>query len=99
MLAEPKRKQRWTLNPRGKFWTEGFFSLNTRIGYINLIQFSIDKNNFGHKMLEKMGWKHGKGLGAKENGVTDPLNVAYKYDNKGNNSTFPVTTFLSIIYQ
>ncbi|KAI4454692.1 g patch domain containing protein [Holotrichia oblita] len=64
MLAEPKRKQRWSLNPRGKLWTE-------------------DKNNFGHKMLEKMGWKHGKGLGAKENGVTDPLKVSYKNDSKG----------------
>lgn len=34
-------------------------------------------------MLEKMGWSEGKGLGAKENGTTDPVHVSYKWDNKG----------------
>lgn len=23
MLAEPRRKQKWTLNPRGKQWSDG----------------------------------------------------------------------------
>ncbi|GJQ85389.1 hypothetical protein Trydic_g10163 [Trypoxylus dichotomus] len=64
MLAERKQKQRWSLNPRGRLWTE-------------------DKNTFGHKMLEKMGWKHGKGLGANENGRTESLQVVYKNDSKG----------------
>lgn len=34
-------------------------------------------------MLEKMGWAEGKGLGAKEDGSTDPVTVSYKWDNKG----------------
>lgn len=42
-----------------------------------------DKNGFGQKMLEKMGWKHGKGLGANEQGLTESLKVSYKNDNKG----------------
>ncbi|KRT80373.1 hypothetical protein AMK59_8727, partial [Oryctes borbonicus] len=42
-----------------------------------------DKNAFGQKMLEKMGWKHGKGLGANEDGRTESLHVTYKNDNKG----------------
>lgn len=28
----------------------------------------IDSANVGHKLLSKMGWKAGKGLGAKESG-------------------------------
>lgn len=64
MLAERKRKQKWSLNPRGKQWAE-------------------DTNKFGQKMLEKMGWTHGKGLGAKENGVTEHIKVSYKNDSKG----------------
>lgn len=26
MLAEPRRKQKWTLNPRGKQWSDGIFA-------------------------------------------------------------------------
>lgn len=64
MLAEPKRKQRWTLNPRGKQWSE-------------------DSNKFGQKMLEKMGWTSGKGLGANEQGITEHVRVSYKDDAAG----------------
>ncbi|XP_012277936.1 G patch domain-containing protein 4 [Orussus abietinus] len=64
MLAEPKRKQRWTLNPRGKAWSD-------------------DSNKFGQKMLEKMGWSSGKGLGAKEQGVTEHVRVNFKNDQLG----------------
>lgn len=64
MLAEPRRKQKWTLNPRGKQWSD-------------------DSNKFGQKMLEKMGWTSGKGLGAKEQGMTDHVRVSYKDDNAG----------------
>ncbi|XP_071454318.1 PIN2/TERF1-interacting telomerase inhibitor 1-like [Hetaerina americana] len=64
MLAEPRRKTKWTLNPRGKLWSE-------------------DSNKFGQKMLEKMGWKAGKGLGANEQGITAPVHVIVKSDNAG----------------
>ncbi|XP_076253818.1 uncharacterized protein LOC143192377 [Rhynchophorus ferrugineus] len=64
MLAERKRKQKWSLNPRGKIWAQ-------------------DTNKFGQKMLEKMGWTHGKGLGAKEDGMVNHIKVNYKNDSKG----------------
>jgi len=32
---------------------------------------SADQNKFGQKMLEKMGWTKGKGLGANEQGVAE----------------------------
>lgn len=64
MLAEPRRRQKWTLNPRGKQWSE-------------------DSNKFGQKMLEKMGWTNGKGLGAKEQGMTDHVRVKFKDDQSG----------------
>lgn len=64
MLAEPRRKQKWTLNPRGKEWSE-------------------DSNKFGQKMLEKMGWTSGKGLGANEQGITEHVRVSVKNNTTG----------------
>lgn len=45
--------------------------------------FSTDSNKFGQKMLEKMGWSQGKGLGPKENGMIEHVKVSYKNDSKG----------------
>jgi Pin2-interacting protein X1 len=42
-----------------------------------------DSNKFGQKMLEKMGWSRGKGLGAKEDGIREHVKPAYKNDSKG----------------
>ncbi|XP_078053748.1 uncharacterized protein LOC144479107 [Augochlora pura] len=64
MLAEPRRKQKWTLNPRGKQWSD-------------------DPNKFGQKMLEKMGWTSGKGLGANEQGIIEHVRVSLKNDTSG----------------
>ncbi|XP_014207323.1 uncharacterized protein LOC106638582 [Copidosoma floridanum] len=64
MLAGPRRKQKWTLNPRGKQWSE-------------------DSSKFGQKMLEKMGWSSGKGLGAKEQGMVEHVRVKVKNDQVG----------------
>ncbi|CAH1977783.1 unnamed protein product [Acanthoscelides obtectus] len=64
MLAEKRRKTKYSLNPRGNQWAQ-------------------DSNKFGQKILERMGWKHGKGLGAKENGITEHVKVSYKNDSKG----------------
>ena len=36
----------------------------------------IDSSNKGRKMLEKMGWKDGSGLGADEIGIAEPVCVA-----------------------
>lgn len=44
-----------------------------------------------------MGWQHGKGLGAKENGVTEHVKVSYKNDSKGNHLTLISNMFMHFI--
>jgi len=63
-LAEPRRRTKWTLNPRGNFW-------------------SNDNDKFGKKLMEKMGWEKGKGLGANQNGMLEPVKIRHKDDSKG----------------
>lgn len=43
----------------------------------------LDSNKFGQKLLEKMGWSQGKGLGLKENGMTEHVKLTYKNDSCG----------------
>ncbi|XVE76691.1 hypothetical protein DITRI_Ditri13aG0001800 [Diplodiscus trichospermus] len=33
----------------------------------------IQSDNVGHKLLSKMGWKEGEGLGSSRNGISDPI--------------------------
>ncbi len=35
----------------------------------------ISEENIGNKMLKKMGWKSGEGLGVNNDGITEPLSV------------------------
>ncbi|KAI9092430.1 hypothetical protein DFS34DRAFT_688207 [Phlyctochytrium arcticum] len=42
-----------------------------------------DVNNFGFRMLSKMGWADGKGLGVKEDGEVSHVKVRLKEDNLG----------------
>ncbi|XP_053434444.1 PIN2/TERF1-interacting telomerase inhibitor 1 isoform X2 [Nycticebus coucang] len=44
---------------------------------------SNDDSKFGQRMLEKMGWSKGKGLGAQEQGATDPIRVQVKNNHLG----------------
>ncbi|KAJ8939313.1 hypothetical protein NQ314_011171 [Rhamnusium bicolor] len=69
MLAERKTKQKWSLNPRGKAWSQDF-SLSIR-------------TNLVRKCWKKMGWQHGKGLGPNGEGITEHIKVPYKNDSKG----------------
>ncbi|XP_072015311.1 PIN2/TERF1-interacting telomerase inhibitor 1-like [Amphiura filiformis] len=64
MLAEPRRKQKLSLDPRNRMWSD-------------------DQNKFGKRMLEKMGWQSGKGLGANEDGKTDHIKVSLKNNTLG----------------
>ena len=37
-------------------------------------QFKLTCDNVGFKMLEKMGWKEGEGLGMEGQGIKQPVN-------------------------
>nr|CAN62489.1 hypothetical protein VITISV_035536 [Vitis vinifera] len=44
----------------------------------------IQADNVGHKLLSKMGWKEGEGLGSSRNGIADPIMAGnVKLDNLG----------------
>ncbi|RKP27895.1 G-patch domain-containing protein, partial [Syncephalis pseudoplumigaleata] len=49
----------------------------------NNLVWSNDTSKFGFKMLEKMGWAPGKGLGKDEQGVVEHLKVSLKEDQLG----------------
>eukprot|EP01080_Neovahlkampfia_damariscottae_P002828 gene2828-4235_t len=44
---------------------------------------STNTSNFGFKMLEKMGWKSGEGLGKNSDGSVKNITISKKDDNKG----------------
>lgn len=46
-----------------------------------------DKSKFGLKMLQKMGWTEGKGLGKHEDGVSEHVKVSKKSNNLGLGAT------------
>ncbi|XP_064364359.1 PIN2/TERF1-interacting telomerase inhibitor 1-like isoform X3 [Dromaius novaehollandiae] len=68
MLAEPRRRQKWSVDPRNSAWSK-------------------DESKFGQKMLEKMGWSKGKGLGAQEQGNTEHIKVHVKNNMLGLGAT------------
>lgn len=46
---------------------------------MNYLKFSLSEisdSNKGHKMLEKMGWKKGEGLGKDGGGMKDPVSLS-----------------------
>ncbi|XP_064634619.1 PIN2/TERF1-interacting telomerase inhibitor 1-like isoform X2 [Lineus longissimus] len=49
----------------------------------NNLNWSNDEDKFGQRMLERMGWQKGKGLGANEDGKVDHIAVTLKSDNTG----------------
>ncbi|XP_036437558.1 PIN2/TERF1-interacting telomerase inhibitor 1 [Colossoma macropomum] len=68
MLAEPRRKQKWSVDPRNSTWSK-------------------DESKFGQKMLERMGWSKGKGLGKNEQGGTEHVKVKVKNNSLGVGAT------------
>ena len=42
-----------------------------------------DKSKYGYRMLQRMGWEEGKGLGSKEEGPREHIKVTVKRDNQG----------------
>lgn len=43
----------------------------------------LDKSKYGYRMLQRMGWEEGKGLGSKEEGLKEYVKVKVKRDNRG----------------
>lgn len=43
----------------------------------------LPENNIGRKILEKIGWTSGNGLGKNENGITEPITASFKNDKLG----------------
>jgi len=43
----------------------------------------LDDSKFGQKMLEKMGWKKGEGIGRRGQGMKENIKIRWKLDNKG----------------
>ncbi|GAB1298999.1 PIN2/TERF1-interacting telomerase inhibitor 1 [Apodemus speciosus] len=62
---------------------------------------SNDDSKFGQKMLEKMGWSKGKGLGAQEQGATEHIKVKVKNNHLGlgatNNNEFLCVIVLAVL--
>jgi hypothetical protein len=44
-----------------------------------------DESKFGKKLMEKMGWSEGTGLGSTSQGMLDPIMLKTKDDNKVKN--------------
>jgi Pin2-interacting protein X1 len=49
----------------------------------NNLNWSEDQSRFGFKMLQKMGWKIGEGLGKNNEGVSEHVKVMKRHDNLG----------------
>jgi len=54
------------------FYSNQMSILNSTSSNIFCLLFS-DDSKFGKKLLEKMGWEEGKGLGATNQGMIDPI--------------------------
>jgi Pin2-interacting protein X1 len=49
----------------------------------NSLNYDTDDTKIGQKLLEKMGWAKGKGLGREEQGDLEPIRLKYKNDAEG----------------
>uniref|UniRef100_A0A0N5ABU2 G-patch domain-containing protein n=1 Tax=Syphacia muris TaxID=451379 RepID=A0A0N5ABU2_9BILA len=78
ILAEPRRRQRLSIDPRNLKWKNGLSEF-----FVNDFPSSFYEGAFGKKMLSKMGWNPGKGLGKKEQGSEENVKLNANYTRKG----------------
>ena len=82
-LSELRKRVKYSLDPNALQWTNGKFLSNYQLNFSNPHSLSKDENKFGKRLMEKLGWKNGEGLGAKSNGMTEHIKVKFKSDTKG----------------
>lgn len=51
--------------------------------FFRLLFLYLDTSSFGRKMMEKMGWKTGQGLGLNNDGSVSHIKISVKEDNLG----------------
>ncbi|KAJ7335873.1 hypothetical protein JRQ81_013814 [Phrynocephalus forsythii] len=88
VLKNPNYKDR-AEKRREKVGSEGNFYRDDAPASIHV---EISDNNRGHKMLEKMGWKKGEGLGKSSSGMKDPINLQMNRKHAGLGSSAPVSS-------
>ncbi|CAF1199763.1 unnamed protein product [Didymodactylos carnosus] len=57
--------------------------IKVRYSIVQKTEWTDDSSKFGQRMLEKMGWKQGVGLGKEENGRVEHISLAFKDNVKG----------------
>ncbi|XP_039219914.1 angiogenic factor with G patch and FHA domains 1 [Crotalus tigris] len=55
------------------------------------IHVEISESNKGHKILEKMGWKKGEGLGKSGGGIKDPIKLQLHRKHAGLGASMPIS--------
>ena len=90
-LAEQRRKTKWSVDPNNSSWTKGWAAGVAMDSVLSLLPGAAcsrggcaDKEKFGLKIMEKMGWSDGKGLGRDLHGSVSHIGVRMKKDNRGN---------------
>lgn len=80
-LNEKRSKVRYAIQNKSE-WVEGQSLLSLRM-CLDRLSARLDTNKFGQKMLEKMGWTSGVGLGKNEDGNVEHIDLKFKSNLKG----------------
>ncbi|NXA19912.1 AGGF1 factor, partial [Ibidorhyncha struthersii] len=86
-VKNPKYKDR-AGKRRETIGSEGTFQRDDSPASVHI---EISNNNKGHKMLEKMGWKRGEGLGKDGGGMKDPIHLQIRKTHAGLGTSRPTS--------
>ncbi|KAJ6669820.1 hypothetical protein lerEdw1_000369 [Lerista edwardsae] len=87
VLKNPKYKDR-AGKRRETVGSEGTFHRDDAPASVHV---EISDSNKGHKMLEKMGWKKGEGLGKSGGGIKDPIKLQLHRKHAGLGTSTPIS--------
>nr|XP_056704122.1 angiogenic factor with G patch and FHA domains 1 [Euleptes europaea] len=88
VVKNPKYKDR-AGKRREMVGSEGTFHRDDAPASVHV---EISDSNRGHKMLEKMGWKKGEGLGKSGGGMKDPITLQLHRKHAGLGASIPIST-------